>query len=131
MLQYLRPFLVSVLILLVIGTACSTQTSNEAPQAVLNYMQALVEMDENLMINYSCAEWEQQARLEHKSFAAVEANLESPSCQVSSSQGDTALVVCSGKIIANYGAEDLEIDLTDREYRVVEQAGEWRFCGYE
>ena len=34
------------------------------------------------------------------------------------------------KIVANYGNEVLELDLSERSYQVVEEGGEWRMCGY-
>jgi hypothetical protein len=112
-------------------SACTADASNAAPSAVIGYLEALVAMDENGMINYSCGAWEEQARLEFNSFAAVKADLESPSCKVSGEGEGYTPVSCTGKIIANYGAEDLEIDLADRMYKVIEEGGEWRICGYE
>ena len=87
-------------------------------------------MDEIAMINNSCADWEEDARLEHTSFAAVKLSLENPDCRVSGEQDGYILVNCTGKIIANYGAEDLEIDISKQIYRVLEEGGEWRMCGY-
>ena len=112
-------------------SACAQDAVNDPPAAVLGYLNALVAMDENKMINYSCSGWEEQARLEHKSFAAVKADLVSPACSVSGDGGGYTLVSCTGKIIANYGAEDLEIDLAERTYKLVQEGGEWRICGYE
>ena len=117
--------------LIVLLSSCTPETSEDAPSAVIGYLESLVAMDENRMIHYSCGAWEEQARLEHKSFAAVKANLESPDCQLSGETNGFTLVKCTGKIIANYGAEDLEIDLAERTYRVIQEAGEWRMCGYE
>ena len=109
---------------------CNNETSTEAPEAVLDYLNALVEMDEIGMINRSCANWEEDARLEHKSFAAVKLSLENPDCQVTGEQDGYILVNCTGMIIANYGAEDLEIDISKQTYRVLQEGGEWRMCGY-
>ena len=109
---------------------CNNETSTEAPEAVLDYLNALVEMDEIGMINKSCANWEEDAGLEHKSFAAVKLSLENPDCQVTGEQDGYILVNCTGMIIANYGAEDLEIDISKQTYRVLQEGGEWRMCGY-
>jgi len=38
-------------------------------------------------------------------------------------------VSCTGTITANYGNEVLEIDLSERTYQVVFEAGERRMCG--
>lgn len=101
-----------------------------APQAVERYLKALVERDENALIAASCAAFEEQARTEFDSFAAVKLNLQDVACQESGKDGAATLVTCSGQIIANYGAEDLQIDVADRTYLTVEEGGEWRMCGY-
>ncbi|MFN2158611.1 MAG: hypothetical protein ACK2U3_09240 [Anaerolineales bacterium] len=119
-------FFVSILAL----PGCNGDSSEKAPTAVLDYLKALVEMDEVALINRSCADWEEDARLELKSFAAVKSSLENPDCQVTGEQDGYVLVNCTGKIIANYGAEDLEIDISKQTYRVLEEGGEWRMCGY-
>ncbi len=131
MLNMIKKILKPGLLFVILISACTAETSKAAPSAVIGYLEALVAMDENGMINYSCGSWEEQAHLEFNSFAAVKANLESPNCQVSGKGDGFTLVSCTGKIIANYGAEDLEIDLADRIYKVVEEGGEWRICGYE
>ena len=43
--------------------------------------------------------------------------------------GDTALVNCTGKIIASYNNEDQELDLSVRTYQVVQEGGDWLVCG--
>ena len=75
MFNTIKNLLIPVLSLVIIISACTAETSNPAPSAVIGYFVALVAKDENGMINYSCAAWEEQARLEFNSFAAVEENL--------------------------------------------------------
>ena len=130
-LYMIKKFLIPWILFFLLTAACTADASKAAPSAVTGYLEALVAMDENGMINHSCGSWEEQAHLEFNSFAAVKANLESPSCQVSGEGDSFTLVSCTGKIIANYGAEGLEIDLADRIYKVNEEDGEWRMCGYE
>jgi hypothetical protein len=62
-------------------------------------------------------------------FQAVAARLDGLSCARTGSDGDTALVTCKGKLIATYGNEDQELDLSTRTYRVIEQGGDWLVCG--
>ncbi len=78
----------------------------------------------------SCAGWESQARTELESFSAVTVTIENPACQESGIDGELTLVSCTGKIVANYGNEVLEIDLADRTYLSANEGGEWRMCGY-
>lgn len=119
-------------LLLTVLAACSgaETTGGDPGAAVERYLQALVDRDSTRMIAAACADWESGARLEHDAFAAVTLNLEDVACQQTDEQGDAAVVSCTGAIIANYGAEDLEIDIADRPYRVVREGGEWRMCGY-
>lgn len=110
--------------------ACQGATNNSgAAQAVEAYFQALVVKDANQMINLSCAAWEASAKQEYDSFAAVETRLENVACQAGEQDNGVTLIICSGKIIASYGAEDLEIDLGERTYQAVQEGGEWRMCG--
>jgi hypothetical protein len=122
-------------LVLVIGVAlvlsgCASQGKGSAAQAVVNYLKALAARDLNGMIAASCADWEADARTEYDSFTAVTLELKDLQCQQVGGEGDSAKVTCSGSLIANYGAEDLVIDIADRPFRAVLQAGEWRMCGY-
>lgn len=103
----------------------------DATVAVTKYFEALAEKDEVGMVNASCSAWESQARQEFASFAAVTVTLKDLQCLVTSQTDGTAQVSCQGQLIANYGAEDLIIDLSERSYLVVEEGGEWRMCGYQ
>jgi len=121
----------TMLIFTFYASACaSTNQSQQAAEAVTAYLDALVQKEENAMINQACAQWESQAKLEFDSFAAVKVALEGPGCSETGQDGGVILVNCSGKIIASYGEEDLVIDLAERTYQVVNEGGEWRMCGY-
>lgn len=121
--------LFSLATLVLTGCAAGSK-DNGAPQAVESYLQALVSGDADGVANLSCAAWEADAQVEVDSFAAVVARLENPACKVTGTDGDTTLVSCSGKIVANYNGEDQDINLDERTYQVVQEGGEWRMCGY-
>ena len=108
---------------------CSTDQSS-APASIEDYIQALVNRDENSLINFSCAAWEGEARSEFNSFSAVSVSLEDLECQEIDQDDEFTIVSCQGKIIANYGNEVLEIHLEDQKYLSVLEGGEWRMCGY-
>jgi outer membrane murein-binding lipoprotein Lpp len=123
--------LLAVIISISVMYGCSSGANkNPAAEAVEIYLQALVNQDLNRMITVSCGAWETQAKQEYDSFAAVKLNLNNLSCQEINQEGDTSSITCNGSIIANYGAEDLEIDIADRIFKVVKEGGEWRMCGY-
>jgi hypothetical protein len=119
-----------LLVLLALSACNGASGSDGAPAAVEGYLQALVAKNENQMINLSCAAWEAQAKQEFNSFSAVELKLENLDCQETGQQGEYTLVTCSGSMIASYGAEDLQIDVAERNYQLIQEGGEWRVCGY-
>jgi hypothetical protein len=115
--------------LLIATTGCSQQSP--AVSAIVTYIHALIARDANALKNASCAQWEGEAQVELDSFTAVSISLESLSCQETGKDGTATLVSCSGKIKASYNGENQEIDLSSRTYRAVQEAGEWRMCGYK
>ena len=122
------------LILLIVFTtltiaACAASNENAPVQAVENYLNALVEKDSDRLTTLSCGEWEEEALLELDSFQAVSARLEGLACEQTGTDGDTALVLCNGNIIATYNEEDQQLDLSVRTYQVVQEGGEWLVCG--
>lgn len=117
------------LIILSFMVACAGKPSDQSARAVEEYYQALVDRDQNRLINASCGAWESQARTDFNAFTAVKLELKDLKCNTTGEEGDAKLVSCSGFILANYGAEDLEVNIADRTYLVVKEGGEWRLCG--
>ena len=118
----------SVLITLTIS-ACVSNNDNAPAQAVEDYLNALVEKDANRLTTLVCGEWEEEALLELDSFQAVTARLEGVACEQTGTDGDTALVLCNGNIVATYNNEDQQLDLSVRTYQVLQEGGEWLVCG--
>jgi len=110
-------------------SACGSQNKNAPAKAVEDYLNALVEKNSDRLTTLSCSDWEDDALLELDSFQAVTTKLDGMACQQSGTDGDTALVLCKGKIIATYNNEDQELDLSVRTYQVVQQNGDWLVCG--
>jgi outer membrane lipoprotein-sorting protein len=123
----------SLILLLVFTTlivpACASNNDNAPVQAVEDYLNALVEKDANRLTTLACGEWEDEALLELDSFQAVTARLEGLACEQMGTDGDTALVLCNGNIVATYNNEDQQLDLSVRTYQVVQEGGEWLVCG--
>src|SRR5213592_4718187 len=98
--------------------ACRSNNNNASAKAVEDYLTALVQKDSNRLSTLSCADWEDDALLELDSFQAVTAKLDGLDCEQTGTDGNTALVLCKGKIIATYNNEDQELDLSVRTYQV-------------
>ena len=108
--------------------ACTSRA--DAPAiAVENYLNALVEKDEDRLSTLVCGDWEEDALIELDSFQAVTARLEDAACTQTGTDGETALVDCTGSIIASYNDEDQELDLSVRTYQVTQEGGDWLVCG--
>ena len=127
-----RSILIGLILLLTILNinACSN-SSDQAVKTVESYLTALVSKNADKLASLSCKSWEEQARLEIDSFQAVSAKLEGMSCKISGQDGDSSLVQCQGKIIATYQNENQELSLANRTYRVKQEQGDWRVCGYK
>lgn len=110
-------------------SACASSNENAPAKAVEDYLNALVAKDADRLTTLSCGDWEDDALLELDSFQAVTARLDGLACEQTGTDGNTALVLCNGKIIATYNNEDQELDLSVRTYQVVQEGGEWLVCG--
>jgi len=123
-------FTILIIALLASGLLAACASRNAAPaNAVENYLEALVEKDADRLSTLVCGDWEADALLELDSFQAVDVRLEDLSCEMTGADGDTALVSCSGRIIATYNDEDQEIDLSARAYQVTQEGSDWLVCG--
>jgi len=120
--------LLSLLLAATLLAACAS--NDDAPvKAVENYLNALVNKEADVLPTLVCGDWEEDALIELDSFQAVTARLEELSCSQTGTDGDTALVLCTGNIVATYNNEDQKLDLSTRTYQVVEQGGDWLVCG--
>jgi hypothetical protein len=125
----ISKLLVGSLLFLIILTAFSTR--NTKPEKVVEaYLNAIVEAKIDKITTVSCAEWEESAWLELDSFQGVEVSLVDMQCAQSGTDGDTAMDSGSGNFLTSYDGEAMEIDLSTREYELVQQGGEWLVCGY-
>ncbi len=124
-----RLILIPILILAgILLTACSSNTDAPA-QAVQKYLNALVNKEADKLPTLVCGAWEEDALIELDSFQAVTARLEDVACSQTGTDGETALVLCTGDIVLSYDNEDQNIDLSVRTYQVIEQGGDWLICG--
>lgn len=124
------PIILACAVLSLVLSACQNENTSSPGAVVEAYLNAMISKDSNAVSNLSCSDWEAQSQVEFNSFAAVTARLEELSCNQTGQEGDAYLVNCTGKIVANYNGEDLEIDLEDNIYQVVEEGGDLRMCGY-
>ena len=116
--------------LLVCSLSACAPPQTPASITVESFLQTLADKDESLMLSHICADYEFDALLEFDALAQVETELKDVSCQQVDTDGDAALVTCSGSIVSNYGSELFSYDLTGRTYRVIAGGENWLVCGY-
>lgn len=105
-----------------IGACTASDDDISSVTVVESYLQAKVNSDEDSIRSLICSELESTIEREVASFASVEASIKDMSCASAAN-----VVSCTGQIVAVYGTENREFPLTS--YRVVEEDGEWRWCG--
>jgi hypothetical protein len=125
-----RLALVTALAFVVVACGGNAAPASDPAKAVEAYLQARAKPDVNQMIGLSCAAWEPQARLEATSIEGRQPKLEGLACQQAGAEGSTAFVACQGRIITSYDGEQREFDLAERQFKLVQEGGEWRMCGY-
>lgn len=136
MVKHLLFYVIAVVLILTIA-ACgddapgdepdATESTAESPaaDAVEAYLNAKVASDEAGIQRYLCSDLEAELQREVNSFKTVsEAGIDNMYC-VLDDGGET--VTCMGEIVAVYGDDPRTFDLTT--YRVVEEGGEWKWCG--
>ena len=109
--------------------ACASSDSDAPAQAVETYWNVIVEKDAERLPTLVCGTYEEEALTVLDSLQAVTARLENLSCSQTGTDGDKALVNCTGDMVLTYDAEDQKIDLSVFTYEVVEDNGDWLVCG--
>lgn len=120
----LPGILLAILILL---TACAQRGPVETLQT---YLQAKAESNLEAMLSLSCADWEGQAIVEASSFESMNAEIQGMSCRQTGEDGAFTVVECEGTIVTVYNGETREWDLGAFPYRLLQEDGEWKMCGY-
>jgi len=108
--------------------ACASNTDASA-RAVEDYWSTIAAKDAERLPTLVCGAYEEDALTVLDSLQAVTARLEDMACTQSGTDGETALVNCTGKIILTYDTEDQAIDLSTFTYEVIEEGGDWLVCG--
>jgi len=125
-----KLILLSLMIIAALALAACGASDADAPaKAVENYLTTLVEKDGDRLPTLVCGDWEADALIELDSFQAVTARLDNLSCSQTGTDGETALILCTGNIIATYNGEDQALDLSGRTFQVTQENGEWLVCG--
>ena len=122
MLFLLLPLLIAGL------AACADSAKPE--DAVIPYLEALLSNDEQKLNSAICPAWEADAKRDLDAFTGVTGTLKDASCNKTGSDGDTALIACTGTMELDYNGELRDRSLEGTTYRVDKIDGDWKVCGY-
>jgi hypothetical protein len=109
------------------GLLVACAEAGDPAQTVEDYLQARLAGDVDAMRGLSCAAWEGQVEIQAESFRSLRASLADMACAQSGTEGDFTLVTCEGRITIDYNGELRDFPL--ETYRLVQEDGEWKFCG--
>jgi len=126
-----KKTIVVLLVMLIFLLAACGSEDVQAAATVEDYLAALSDKDEAVLISHICLEFEFEALLEFDAFSNLQTQLNNVSCEQVSSQNGQAEVVCQGSIEAAYGSEIRNFDLSRRTYHLKKDDGSWLVCGYE
>ncbi len=119
-------FLVSVMVGVL--SACQTPpvpNPDKAAKTVETYLQAKVNRDADTVRRLLCSDLEAQYDTEVTAFEGTSnVRIEGMACVRA---GESDVVKCSGKILADYGTETNEFLLG--AYRIKQEDSEWKWCG--
>jgi hypothetical protein len=125
-----RKFVALALLILTALAIASCASNSDGPaKAVEDYWSVIAAKDADRLPTLVCGDWEADALTVLDSLQAVSARLAEVACSQTGTDGATALVDCTGKMILTYDTEDQEIDLSVFTYEVVEEGGDWLVCG--
>jgi ABC-type glycerol-3-phosphate transport system substrate-binding protein len=118
-------FLISAILL----TACGATSADAPAKTVEAYWQSMAAQNANQMSSLTCSDYQATALNNLASFQSVKLVLKDLKCTTTSSTDTAADVTCKGTLVATYGTENSEIDLSANTYSVVKQGGDWLMCG--
>ena len=121
--------LFSIMLATLVLSACGSSNTDAPVQAVEEYWNVIVAKDAERLPTLVCGSYEDEALTVLDSLQAVTARLDSLSCTQTGTDGDIALVNCTGNLVLTYDAEDQNLDLSVFTYEVVEEGGDWLICG--
>lgn len=119
----IRKLLIGLTVMLLAACA-SGGTGSDPAETVERYLQAKIDGSRETVQGLLCAEMERSLDREVASFSGVEARLEGMDCAFDEA---SSTAICSGEIIATYGTEARSFPLST--YRVIQEGGEWKWCG--
>jgi hypothetical protein len=120
-----------VLLLSVILFLAACAGSARPEEAVVPYLDALLNSNDAQFFQRICPEWEADAKRDFDAFTGVSGELHDAKCEKAGTEGAYTLVTCTGTMELNYNGELRTRSLGDQTYRVKKVGGDWKVCGYQ
>jgi len=115
--------------LLVLG-GCSQQQDSPT-NAVQTYLAARVAADQSKIAALTCKDQEGLAEAEAASFKSLNAKLDNVSCATSGTDAGFTIVACTGNILTTYNGETTPRPLAGKNFKTIQEDGQWKVCGYQ
>jgi hypothetical protein len=125
-----RSIILTIFMLIMLA-ACNNAQPDTPVGVVQSYVQARVTSDESKLITLSCKAQESQAKKDADSFRSMKATLDSITCKQAGTDSSFSIVACEGKIITEYAGETRDWNLADRNFKTIQEDGQWKVCGYK
>ena len=121
----MRRSMFTMLVIILGALAVACDGGGDPAITVEQYLQAKVDGDADTVRALLCSELEGQLEREIRTFDSVSGvELQNMAC---TRVDNSNRVSCDGVIVALYGEEETEFPLVT--YRVVQEDGEWKWCG--
>lgn len=112
--------------------ACNSQPTvgNGAVDVVQSYIQGQIAHDSNKLISLTCKDQETQAIIDADQFRSLDPKLSGMACQQIAADASDVVVACTGQITTEYTGESHVWQLSDYNFRVVQEDGQSKVCGH-
>jgi len=114
--------------ILLLGVLClsACSSSTQSPElVVVDYLNAMVNHDADLIATLSTSDWELNANLDVDSLTNLNATLNAVECTAASVENDSAQVKCTGSLDLSYNDEVQSIQLDQFTYFLKLVNGSW------
>ena len=114
--------------ILLLGVLClsACSSSTQSPElVVVDYLNAMVNHDADLIATLSTSDWELNANLDVDSLTNLNASLNAVECTAASVENDSAQVKCTGSLDLSYNDEVQSIQLDQFTYFLKLVNGSW------
>jgi len=107
------------------------QQQDSPTTAVQSYLNARVDADQSKIAALTCKDQEGLAEAEAASFKSLDAKLDNVACTQTGTDSGFTIVACTGNIMTTYNGETTPRPLAGKNFKTIQEDGQWKVCGYQ